>query len=139
MKLSKMICFALLASMPFAALATRSSSIPLTAGSALPGQVVIITGDKLLEFVQYNVRCHIRMQSSGEETSSHIQVDELQGSIVEVNSHPVPANGQSLITTNDDNYLDVYDFRDFGTIQVRNLDLDNSLTVSDCIATPSTK
>lgn len=137
MKLNKMICFALLACMPIASFATKSSSIPLSGGTAMPGQAVIINGDKLYDNAFYDVSCVMRMQSKSGETTSHVQVDTSHNSPILVNNHPVPASGQSLITTNEENYLHVTEFRDYGSIQVRNLDVDNSLAVSGCVATPS--
>mgnify|MGYP000494055135 CR=1 FL=1 len=137
MRLSKVICLALLASMPFAAFAARSSSVALDGGSALPGQTVTINGDKLYENVFYNVRCVLRMKSNSGETSSHIQIKQRNGSAqINVNYYPVGENGQSIITPNTDNDLYITGFKDYGSLEVRNLDRDNTLTVSDCIATP---
>lgn len=132
-----MICFAILTSMPFVAFATKSSSVPLNGGTAAPGQSITINGDKLYDGVFYNVRCIIRMPSSAGETSSHIQAYELQGGTdIRVNYHPVDGAGQSQITPNTDNDLFIPEFRDYSEVTIRNLDRDNTLTVSDCIATP---
>lgn len=137
MKFSKMICFALLASMPVAALATRASSIPLAGGSALPGQIVSISGDGLYESTFYNLRCIVRMQSKSGEKSSHIRVEAHSTGSVEVNSDSLSEYRQARIDVNENNYLDVHEFRDFTDVEIVNLDRDNSLTVSDCVATPS--
>ncbi len=137
MKLSKTICFALLATMPFAALATKSSSIPLTGGTAAPNQSITITGDALYETTYYDVSCHLRMQSKSGDLISHIQIEDHIAGPIQVNSHPLPDSGQSLIYVNEDNFITVGQFRDYTNITIRNLDRDNSLTVSDCVATPS--
>tara|TARA_R110000868_G_scaffold160018_5_gene389292 strand:+ start:2366 stop:2755 length:390 start_codon:yes stop_codon:yes gene_type:complete len=126
----------LVASMPLAALATRSSSVSLKGGAASPDQAIEIKGDGLYEGTYYGVTCILNMKSK-KDKYSHVQVYTSSSLPVTVNMHPVSNSGQSIIATNEDNYLVIEAFRNFESAQIRNIDRDNTLTVSNCVATPS--
>ncbi len=138
MRLSKLVFIALVASISFSAYATTlSSTVPLTGGSVVPGGTLTITGENLYDGVDYTAYCILRIAKS-DIPESHVQVQDDHGiAQFYVNGQSTPANGQAMIEPGYDAELTVTNFRNYDSIMIRNLDVDQELEVVNCSAHPS--
>lgn len=121
--------------------ASISSTIILESeGQAKYDQVVKVDLDKLLDHVKYEISCSITSNHLSNQTYDDIQVFSGGKSEIYVNSQPVAQhNGQISIPSNQVSHLNAMStYQSDQYIEIRNLDTEDTITVSHCFAKPMT-